>query len=227
MSSIASAGREKAAAKIALLGVDGASAAVLSGCFRQFGIETAELGASAASKIPNEYNACVVPLNREAEPVLRELRRSSHGIVVYGICSSVRDALPFAKWGINAVFHMPIGEAEALQVVRSTHLLLMKELRRYVRVPLVCPLTLETGTQVLEASSLEISAGGMLLTTKAMLKVPQAVLATFTLPGAHATSVRSIVCWTREDESAAAIRFDPGDTRRAAVRQWIDDYLGA
>lgn len=227
MSSAATASRAKADARIALLGVDDASAAVLANCFRQFAIDTQAFPAAAPARISDAYSACVVPLNREAEPVLRELRRSSHDIVLYGICGSAHDALRFAKWGINAIFQMPVRESEALQVVRSTHLLLLGELRRYVRVPLVCPVTLETGVQVIEASSLEISAGGILLSTNAALKVSQAVLASFALPGAQATSVRSIVCWTRDQEGTSAIRFDTGDTRRAAVRQWIDDYLGA
>ena len=227
MSTAATAGRAKPSAKIAMLGLDHASATVLSDCFRQFGVEANVVVSADSSAIAGAYSACVIPLDAKAEPVLRELRRSTHGIVLYGVCSSVGDALPFAKYGINAVFHLPIREREAMQVVRSTHLLLMKELRRYVRVPLVCPLTLETGTQVLQGNTMEISAGGMLLATKAILKVPQAVLASFALPGSTATSIRSVVCWTRDDEGTAAIRFDPGDTRRAAVRQWIDDYLGA
>lgn len=227
MSSAASAGRAKAAAKVALLGVDDASATVLTDCFRQFAVEVTVLPWPEPAKVSGSYNACVVPLHAQAGPVLRALRESSQNIVLYGVCGSMSDALPFATWGINAVFQLPIREREAFQVVRSTHLLLMKELRRYVRVPLVCPVTLETGTQVLHASSVEISAGGMLLNTKAALKVPQAVLTTFALPGATATSIRSVVCWTRDDEGTAAIRFDPGDTRRAAVRQWVDDYLGA
>ena len=227
MSTVVGAGPSHAAAKIALLGLDDASAAVLTDCFRQFEIEASVAPENETEKLVDAYNACVVPLEAGAEPVLDAIRRASSRIVLYGTCGDMREALRFSKYGINAVFFTPIAKEAALQVVRATHLLVLKELRRYVRVPLVCPLTLETGTQVLQASSLEISSGGMLLTTKASLKVPQAVLATFALPGGTATSIRSVVCWTRDDEGTAAIRFDPGDTRRAAVRQWIDDYLGA
>lgn len=215
MFSAATASRAKAAARVALLGVDDASADVLANCFRQFGVDPEVLVAPAPARISDTFSACVVPLNREAEPVLRELRRTSHDIVLYGICASAHDASRFAKWGINAIFHMPVHESEALQVVRSTHLLLLKELRRYVRVPLVCPVTLETGTQVIEASSLEISAGGMLLTASAALKVSQAVLASFALPGAQATSVRSVVAGRatrrgpRRSASIRAIRAAP------------------
>lgn len=227
MSTAAGSSRAKAAARIALLGVDAASASVLKDCFGQFGVETAALAPDAAARVATEFNACIVPLTPQSEAMLQELRQSNRSIVIYGICGSIREAMPYAKWGVNAVFYAPVTQNEALQVVRSTHLLLVKELRRYVRVPLVIPILLETGTQVLEASSMEISAGGMLLTTKASLTVPQGVLASFCLPGASPTSVRCVVCWTRDEEGTAAIRFEPSDTRRTAVRDWIDEYLGA
>ena len=224
MSSAAGAG-PKAVARIALLGVDAASAAVLRECFLQFGIETAELPPDETKSIGDTYHACVVPLSGEADQVLRQIRQVSHRTVVYGTCGSVREALRFAEFGINAVFQTPLRKQEALQVVRATHLLVLKELRRYVRVPLVCSVRLETGTEILDGSSLEVSAGGMSLIVKGEVGVPQAVLAIFALPGRGMSAVQSVVCWTRRDEGSAAIRFDPSDARRLIVRQWIDEYL--
>ena len=227
MSSAASTGSTKVVAKIALLGVDGASAAVLTECFGQFGIEAVAVPAHESGSVGDTYNACVVPLTAEAEAVLRDIRRASHWIVVYGTCGSIRESLSFSKFGINAVFQTPVTKQEALQVIRATHLLVMKELRRYVRVPLVCGVTMQAGTEVLEGSSLEISAGGMSLTTNGPVGVPQTVLATFTLPGFGVLAVQSVFCWIRHDEGTAAIRFDPSDPGRLEVRRWIDEYLGA
>ncbi len=227
MSSAAGTGATKAAAKIALLGVDAASSAILSECFRQFGIDAVTLPADETNDVGGAYPACVVPLTLEAEEVLKAIRRSSHRAVVYGTCGSVKEALRFAEYGINAVFQAPVDKQEALQVVRATHLLVLKELRRYVRVPLVCSVRLETGTEILEGNSLEVSAGGMSLVVKGHVGVPQAVLAMFALPGQQMVGVKSVVCWTRRDEGTAAIRFDPSDPRRAIVREWIDQYLDA
>ena len=75
--------------------------------------------------------------------------------------------------------------------------------------------------------TVEISAGGMSLMVPARLVVPQVVLVTSELPGTGPAAVRSIVCWTRDAEGMAGIRFDPQDQRRFVVRRWIDDYLGA
>lgn len=227
MSSAVGAGPTKAAAKIALLGVDAASSAVLADCFRQFGIEAVPVAMDASKDIGDTYHACVVPLTADSEPLLRGIRETSHRTVVYGTCGSVREALRFAEFGINAVFQTPVDKHEALQVVRATHLLVLKELRRYVRVPLLCSVRLETGTEILECSSFEISAGGMSLAVKGHVGVPQAVLAIFALPGLEMSAVKSVVCWTRREEGTAAIRFDPSDPRRAIVRNWIDNYLDA
>jgi hypothetical protein len=217
----------RAVAKIAFLGVDDASAAVLTECFRQFGIEAEAVAARDSVSVPDTYSACVIPLNADCEAVLRGIRALDHRIVVYGTCGSVREALKYSDYGINAVFHTPVTKQEALQIVRSTHLLVLKELRRYVRVPLLCSVTLETGTEGLESSSIEISAGGMSLVVKGYLGVPQAVLARFMLPGRTPAEVRSVVCWTRREEGTAAIRFDPSDPERLVVRRWIDEYLEA
>ncbi len=217
----------KAVAKIALLGVDSASSVVLADCFRQFGIETVFLPAGASNEIGDTYHACVVPLTSNAEAVLRGIREASHRTVIYGTCGSVREALRFAEFGINAVFQTPIDKHDALQVVRATHLLVLKELRRYVRVPLLCSVRLETGTEILEGNSIEISSGGMSMVVKGHVGVPQTVLAIFALPGQEMAAIKSIVCWTRRDEGTAAIRFDPADPRRAIVRNWIDNYLDA
>jgi hypothetical protein len=227
MSFSAGIGTTKAAARIALLGVDAASSSVLAECFRQFGIDAVKIPAGETNDVGGAYHACVVPLEAGSESALRAIRQASHRAVVYGVCGSVKEALRYAEHGINAVFHTPINKQEALQVVRSTHLLVLKELRRYVRVPLLCSVRLETGTEILEASSLEVSAGGMSLVVKGHVVVPQAVLAIFALPGEEMIGVKSVVCWTRNDEGTAAIRFDPSDPRRIVVREWIDHYLDA
>jgi len=210
-----------------LLGVDASSAAVLIDCFRQFGIEAGALGADESKSIDDTYHACVVPLTANADAMLRQIRQISRRTVVYGLCGSVREALKFSQFGINALFRTPVNKHEALQVVRATHLLVQQELRRYVRVPLLCGVMLETGSDTLEGSSVEISAGGMSLAVKGQLAVSQMALAMFSLPGVGATGVKSVVCWARPEDGTAAIRFDPADPRRDVVRRWIDEYLGS
>lgn len=225
MSPAAGPAPTRSEAKIALLNVDESTSSVLSGCFRQFGIETVVVEESDLASTAGSLSACVVPLNQEAEPLLKAIRGASHRTVIYGVAASVGEALKYSAYGINALFQTPVRNQDAMQVVRATHLLVLKELRRYVRVPLVCSVTLETGTQQLDASSIEVSAGGMSLITRGHLVVPQTILIRFELPGMGIVETRAVVCWTRQQEGTAAIRFDPTDARRVLVQQWIDDYL--
>lgn len=226
MSSAAGPAPTRSEARIALFNVDEATASVLAGCFRQFGIEAVVADKRDLARTVGSLGACVVPLDdQEAEPLLKAIRAASHRTVIYGVTASVGRALKYSEYGINAVFQTPVSIQDCLQVVRATHLLVLKELRRYVRVPLVCSVTLETGTEKLEASSIDFSAGGMSLVTKGHLVVPQTVLVRFNLPGTGPVETRAVVCWTRQHEGLVAVRFDPSDPRRTVVRAWIDDYL--
>ncbi len=216
----------KPAARVGLLGVDASSAAILADCFRQFGIEAVPVATPADAAAG--CSGCVVPLHTPHAMLLRQLREADPHTVIYGLCGSLREAVGFSEYGINAVFETPVQRPAALAVVRATHLLVLHELRRYVRVPLIAGVELQTEDgQRISATSIELSAGGMSLSVRSYLAVPQTVLASFDLPGAATVNVGAIVCWTRESDSSAGIRFDPEDPHRAVVRRWVDEYLGS
>jgi PilZ domain len=219
---------EKAVATVALVGVDKATAAILTESFRLFGIQAVPLVGDEVARLEREkFHACALPLDAEAEGVLKRVRGSGSNrhIVIYGICSSLQEAMRYSRYGINAVFEHPVDRHAALRVVRFTYLLVVHELRRYVRVPLVSEALLETEAERLHASTVEISAGGMSLHSTSRFKVPQPVLVTFELPNVGQVSLRAIVSWMRQEEEMVGVRFEPADERRPAVRQWIDDYL--
>lgn len=219
---------EKAVASVALIGVDEATAAILGESFRLFGIQAIVLAPGETARLQREkFHACVLPLDDAAEDTLKMVRQSGSNrhVVVYGICSSLQQAMRYSRYGINAVFEHPVDRHAALRVVRFTYLLVVHELRRYVRVPLVAEALLETGTERLPASTVEISAGGMSLRTGSRFTVPQAVLVSLELPGMGQVSVRAIVSWMRHEEEMIGVRFEPADERRRRVRQWIDEYL--
>lgn len=225
----AGASPKQAAAVVALAGVDAATAALLQDCFRQFGIATVVLGAQDSVRLEQDsFAACVVPLDDSAPQVLAALRQSSGNThaVVYGVCGSLQQAMRYSSYGINALFLQPVDRQAALSVIRSTHLMVLRELRRYVRLPLVSAAVLRTGGDAVPASTIEISAGGAALHTRARLCVPQSVQMTVQLPRAGELSLSAVVCWIRRDEQLAGLRFEPGDQRRAQLRQWIDEYLG-
>ncbi|MGH9668752.1 MAG: PilZ domain-containing protein, partial [Terriglobales bacterium] len=200
----------------------------LKEAFRQFGIETCEFPRTEVARLNREkFDACALRLDAEAEAVLHLARNSpsNRRIVIYALGGSVQDVMRLSRYGVNAVLPDPVDRQEALRVVRATRLLVLHELRCYVRVPLVTQMALESPGHRWTAATQEVSAGGMSLTASRMPPLGQAVELSFELPGTALIQVRATVRWSRDPEHLFGARFDHGDERRLSVRAWIDDYL--
>jgi hypothetical protein len=229
MENAAGVSPKQAAAVAALAGVDAVSAGTLHECFRHFGIDTVAIAAQDAARLAHErFDACVLPLDDRAEQVLTTIRQSPDNAhcVIYAICGGLPEAIRFSAHGINALFFYPVQRDAALLVVRTTQLMVLHQLRRYVRVPLITGVMVETGREKFSASTVEISSGGISMYTRARLAVPQSVQVNLQLPRAGQLSLRAVVCWMRSEEELAGLRFEPGDPHRAQLRQWIEGYLG-
>ncbi len=110
-------------------------------------------------------------------------------------------------------------------MVRATHLLVIHELRRYVRVPVVAQAEIEMGTKTAAATTVEVSSGGMSLRCLTRLASSDPVRLTLTLPGIPRTTVRAFISWYRDTDKVYGLRFDSTDDRRLKIRHWIDQYL--
>jgi hypothetical protein len=221
---------QKIAARVAITGVEEPDAAVLRDCFRQFGIQSIEVSADIAQRLQREkFEACVLRLHEQAEPILAAARSSpsNRRIVIYGLTPDPRAAMKYSRYGINAILKEPLERAEARKVVRGTYLLVIHELRRYVRLPVAADVQILSGPSAYQAVSQEISAGGMSLKLESPVTLKAPVQVSFTLPGAEPVKVKAEVCWQRENQTLLGVRFDLADKGRQAVKKWIDDYLDA
>lgn len=220
---------KRAVATVALIGLDEGASGILRECFKQFGIQTTPVGEDAAQRLKREkFEACVLRLHDPGAEALLDAARTSPSnrrIVVYGICGNAQEALRFSRYGINAVIADPVERQSALRVVRATHLLVINELRRYVRIPIFTEVVITVQGRKNAATSMEISAGGMSLKTQFRAAPPTAVEVEFTLPDSQHLCVGATVCWQREPD-LLGVRFEASDKRRLAVKKWIDDYLG-
>jgi len=220
----------KIVAKLASVSLDETTNAFLQDCFRQFGIQVAPITGSVAEDLARrKFEACVLRLYAPgAEEVLNAARNSASNrrMVIYGLARNTREALQFSSYGINAIFDEPLERQGVLRIVRATHLLVIHELRRYVRIPVVTEAVVDTGRgKSLTVASQEVSGGGMSVLSAAPLPSQDAVRVTFTLPGAKEIKLRAQVCWARPQENLYGFRFDSTDDARLAVRKWIDLYL--
>jgi PilZ domain-containing protein len=219
----------KITARTASIHIDPACNAFLGDCFRQFGISIVPLeGDPVAVLNRQKFEACVLRLyDPEADRILKAARNSSSNrrMVIYGIARNTQEALRYSGYGINAVLDEPLDRQSVLKIVRATHLLVIHELRRYVRIPVVSQAEIEIGNRSASITTVEISSGGLSVRSATPLPKSDSLRLLLSLPGLGKLNVRAIVCWYRENEKLYGLRFDPADERRLKIRGWIDQYL--
>jgi PilZ domain len=225
---------KKASARAALVDLKDPARTVIGDCFRQFGIETTIVSGNAADRLRREkFEACVVRLTPPAEAVAENVVESARTspsnsrMIIYGLGGSAQDALRFSRYGINAVFREPLERSTAMKLVRATQMLVLHELRRYVRIPVITEISVGVMNENrrLTCTSIEVSSGGMSMRSAEDISVGQAVEISFsllTLPRVH---VRGSVSWRNQAGRAFGVRFDAQDDRRLKIKTWIDAYL--
>lgn len=220
---------EKPASRVALVRLSDAEADLIADCFKQFKIRTRRIEDKApATLLKEKFEGCVVRLDDpEAEAVLEAARgsRSNRAIVLYGIAESIRAAMKFSRFGVNAVLTDPVERANVLKAVRATYLLALHEFRRYVRVPVAITVTIRADGRSVNTMSHEVSSGGMSLESADLLPGKSKVEVSFELPGEDPVTMPAEICWRREPSSTLGVRFDPHDARRQVVRNWIETYV--
>ena len=221
--------KKKASARVALVEVKETARRILAEGFRQFGMEAVPLGMDAPQKFQLEkYDACVVKLGGSAEPVLQSARSSPSNfrMVIYGLGGNAQEAMSYSKYGINAMFTEPLERQAVLKLVRSTHMLVLHEFRRYVRIPIITEVSVVTADgRRLIATSQEISAGGMSLKCTEELPHNQALEISFALLTLPRIWVKGSVTWRKPQSKSFGVRFDSADDRRFKIKSWVESYL--
>jgi hypothetical protein len=219
----------KITARIASIHIDPACNSFLNDCFRQFGIMVVPADDDPVMLLNRQkFEACVLRLyDPDADRILKAARNSpsNRRLVIYGIARNTQEALRYSAYGINAVLDEPLDRQSVLKVVRATHLLVIHELRRYVRIPVVSQVEVEAGNRTFTVTAVEVSSGGMSVRSSAALPKGEAIRLNLALPGLEKLSVRAFVCWYRDSDKVYGLRFDPTDERRLRIRGWIDQYL--
>src|SRR3954467_9574996 len=140
--------KQQATARVAIFHIDGAAEALLTDCFKQFNISVARLDGDVWQRVWKEkFEGCVVPLDHPDAMAILEAARNSPSnrrLVIYAIAGDSAETLRYSKHGLNVVLPRPLDRQAALRAVRASHLLVLHELRRYVRVPVVFEVKVES-----------------------------------------------------------------------------------
>jgi Tfp pilus assembly protein PilZ len=219
---------KKASARVALVDIEEPTRALLSDCFKQFGIEAVSTTGSVLERMQKEkFEACVLQLKPEAEAVMEAVRtsRSNNRMVIYGLGGSAQEAMRFSRYGVNAVFQEPLERPAALKLVRATQMLVLHEFRRYVRIPIITEIAMVSeDSRRFTATSQEISTGGMSVKSSEEVSLGMALEVSFALLTLPRIWVRTQVSWIKPDKTFG-VRFDPKDERRLRIKEWIEAYL--
>jgi len=220
------AANRKAAARAALVDLNDSNRALLSDCFKQFGIETAIMTGQAAERLHKEkFEACVLSLGDHAGKLMETVRMSPSNSrsIIYGVGGSAQETMRYSKYGINAMFQEPLERPAALKLVRATHMLVLHEFRRYVRIPVMTEVSVVGEGHRFTGSSIEMSCGGMSIKSPEEVAVGTSVEVSFSLLTLPRVNVKGVVSWRKP--KSFGVRFDADDERRQKVKIWIDSYL--
>lgn len=216
----------KSRPKLAAVRLEASDLALVRDTFGKHGVETILVPFETYAQRLNsqKFEAVAVNLDNSAEDFLKTLRSSplNKHAVIYGLADEPEHAAAFFKYGINAVLFKPLEREAVVETVEATHRLLSGELRCYPRVALVTLVSMESDGQRDQATSWEISGGGMSLRSKLPTHPGQKVNLSFTLPGVSPIMLTGAVSWVQPGK--VGVRFDRSDNRDV-VRDWLYEYL--
>jgi hypothetical protein len=148
-----------------------------------------------------KFDAVIVDLQlgQECGTVLDELRLSASNRTTVTLAVSGGEAVSTAasRKKVGFVIERPLSPLSVRGALKAAYGLILRERRRYFRCPISVPVViLRPDVPAVRCDSVNISEGGMALSTFVPLKPGEKVQVQFTLPGHKAPFlVESTVCW--------------------------------
>jgi ActR/RegA family two-component response regulator len=189
-----------------------------------------------------EVSFALERLNRaKFEAVIVDLRLGSQaGVVLEGVRHSASNehAVVFAvsddevastgafEASSTFVLRRPLSAASIDLSLKAAYGLMIRERRRYFRCPVEVPVTiLRAAMQTVHGHTVNVSEGGMSITTAASLGPGNPAQLQFTLPGDEFQFVlESTVCWAKEQR--IGLQFTSFSLRRTSnLHEWLSRRL--
>jgi CheY-like chemotaxis protein len=196
---------------------------------------------SISSDVCQEVPAAVGPLNRrkfdavivdlqlgeQSGVILDEARLSpsNRTAVTFAISGSAAEGTAFRKRS-EFVFERPLSAKSIRNTLRPAYGLILRERRRYFRHPASIPVTvLIKNMPEVRCHSVNISEGGMALSTFVLFSLGEDVQIQFTLPGHEIQfSVKSTVCWLKSGH--LGVRFvSLSSEHKSELQGWLSRKL--
>jgi hypothetical protein len=187
--------------------------------------------ASSAGQLLNrrKFDAVIVDLQlgEQWESILDEvhLSPSNRTAVTFAVSDSNSECAAGRKKA-EFVFERPLSTQSIRNTLKPAYGLILRELRRYYRCPVSIPITIvRWNTPEVRCHSVNISEGGMAVSTSALLSAGEPVQVQFTIPDHKIPFVaESKICWLKT--GLLGIRFGAlPPERKSELQEWLSRKL--
>ena len=176
----------------------------------------------------SKFEAIIVDfrLGSQAGAVLEGTRHSSSNehAVLFTVSDNQAETSDAFKAGSTFVLRRPLSAASIDLSLKAAYGLIVRERRRYFRCPMEAPvLILRTSKATIHGHTVNVSEGGMSITTAASLGPGDHVQLQFTLTGDEFQfTLESTVCWAREQRIGLQFR---ASHQTPKLQEWLSRRL--
>jgi CheY-like chemotaxis protein len=176
-----------------------------------------------------KFDAVIVDLQlaEQSALILDEVRLSpsNRTAVTFAISSNDGEATAAVRKGSSFVFERPLSKESIRRILKPAFGLILRERRRYFRCPLSIPVSIRRKTMPLVCDTVNISEGGMALSTSVPLSAGEDVQVQFTLPDHKAPFLaESKICWLKTGRLGVRfVSFSQG--HKSELQGWLSRKL--
>jgi CheY-like chemotaxis protein len=176
-----------------------------------------------------KFDAVIVDLQLEQSGMILDevhLSSSNRTAVTFGISNTDADPTAALRKKSQFVFERPLSAESIHKTLKPAYGLILRERRRYFRYPVSIPVIIQRQSrQEVRCNSINISGGGMALSTHVPLVPSESVRVKFTLPDHEAPIVaESTICWSKTGH--LGVRFvSVSDEHKSELQAWLSQKL--
>jgi len=177
-----------------------------------------------------KFDAVIVDLQlgEQSGLILDEVHLSSSNrtAVTFGIGDKDEAGTAAFRKKSQFVFERPLSAQSIDKTLKPAYGLILRERRRYFRCPISLPVIIQgEGRHEIRCNSVNISGGGMALSTQVPLPPGESVRVQFTLPNHEApVLVESTICWSKTGH--LGVRFASiSEEHKAELQTWLSQKL--
>jgi CheY-like chemotaxis protein len=160
-----------------------------------------------------------------ADDLMQQLRQgsSNRSAIVFALTNGGTNLRRAFGLGANFVLEKPLSIERATRGLRAALGLMIRERRRYFRLPVELPATLDFGQGIrYQFTSCNLSEGGLAVRGSHKLSIGAKLRLSFSPPDTEPIECAAIVAWSTDD-GRAGLRFM---VLPQAVRQQLADFIG-